>query len=204
MKLLIATHNQGKLREYRQLLTALPLDILGLDEAGITDDVEETGATFAANATLKAAAYANMAGCLALADDSGLVIDALDGRPGVYSARYGTPGLDDAGRRAYVLNELGAIPAEKRTARFMCAIALHDPHAAKTELIYGVCEGQILFADHDGGFGFGYDAIFQPAGFAQSFAQLPPAEKNRISHRGKAVAQLPDVLTQFVNNQNAT
>lgn len=200
MKLLIATHNQGKLREYRQLLSHLPFEIIGLAEAGIADDVEETGDTFAANATLKAQAYAQMAGCLALADDSGLVIDALEGRPGVYSARYGTPGLDDAGRRALVLHELAAVPTEKRTARFMCAIAVHDPHAAKTTLVDGVCEGHILFADHDGGYGFGYDAIFQPNGFAQSFAQLPPEEKNRISHRGKAAAQLPDMLAQFVRN----
>ncbi len=200
MKLLIATHNQGKLREYRQLLTALSLDIFGLDDAGITHDVEETGDTFAANATLKAEAYAHMAGCLALADDSGLVIDALDGRPGVYSARYGTPGLDDAGRRAYVLNELASVPAESRTARFMCAIAVHDPHATKTELVYGACEGHILLADHDGGHGFGYDAIFQPNGFSESFAQLPPDAKNAISHRGKAVAQLPVLLARFIKN----
>lgn len=198
MKLLVATHNQGKLREYRQLLTDLPFEVIGLDEAGITEDVEETGDTFAANATLKAEAYSKMTGFLALADDSGLVIDALDGRPGVYSARYGTPGLDDAGRRAFVLNELRDIPAEKRTARFMCAIAIHDPQTSTTQLVYGTCEGQILFADHDGGFGFGYDAIFQPEGFTETFAQLPPEAKNSISHRGKAVAQLPSVLAQFV------
>lgn len=198
MKLLVATHNAGKLREYRQLLTDLPFEVIGLDDAGITDDVEETGDTFEANAILKARAYAQLANCLALADDSGLVIDALDGRPGVYSARYGTPGLDDAGRRAFVLNELQNIPHEQRTARFRCAIAIYDPQTAKLQLVYGVCEGHILLADQDEGYGFGYDAIFQPEGFTKTFAQLPPQEKNRISHRGKAVAQLPEVLAQFL------
>src|SRR5689334_253734 len=109
MKLLVATHNKGKIKEYQELLANLPIEFVGLDDVGITDDIEETGTTFAANAILKAEGYAQMANMIAMADDSGLVIDALDGRPGVYSARYGGLGLDDAGRRTIVLDEMVAI-----------------------------------------------------------------------------------------------
>jgi XTP/dITP diphosphohydrolase len=198
MKLVIATHNKGKLREYRELLAHFDLEVIGLDEAGVTEDVEETGTTFDANSTLKAEAYAGMTGALALADDSGLVVDALNGEPGVYSARYGGPGLDDAGRRRLLLDKLKDVPYEKRSARFMCSLALHDPRTGKTHLLEGRCEGTIVHEERDRGFGFGYDAVFVPEGFNETFAEMSSDVKNGISHRGKAVAQLPDLLSKVL------
>ena len=194
-ELVIATQNAGKLREYQRLLADLPYRIVGLAEIGLGDlDVEETGTTFAENATLKARAYAQASGRLCLADDSGLVVDALDGRPGVYSARYGTPDLDDAGRRAYLLDEMAGIPDAERTARFVCVIAIHDPQGDSTETVTGTCEGRILQEERDAGQGFGYDAVFLPDGYDLSFAELPAAEKNRISHRGQAAKQVGQIL----------
>jgi XTP/dITP diphosphohydrolase len=198
MKLLVATHNKGKIKEYQELLSSLPVELVGLDEAGITDDLEETGTTFTANAILKAEGYAQMAGIMAMADDSGLVIDALDGRPGVYSARYGKPGLDDAGRRAVVLDEMIYVDDNQRTARFMCVIALHDPRNGQTHTVEGVCEGRILREERDEGYGFGYDALFVPDGYVETFAEMTSDVKHRISHRGRAVAKLPALLEKIL------
>ncbi|MCU0512157.1 MAG: RdgB/HAM1 family non-canonical purine NTP pyrophosphatase [Anaerolineae bacterium] len=195
-RLLIATHNQGKLREYRDLLAHRLPDIVGLAEAGITHDVDETGTTFAANALLKAQAYAALAGLPALADDSGLSVLALDGAPGVYSARYGGDGLDDAGRRAYLLAQMQAVPAAERAAFFTCVIALHDPHSGRSAIVSGRCDGHILTAERSRGHGFGYDALFVPQGLSETFAELNPTDKHRISHRGQAVAQLPALLAE--------
>jgi XTP/dITP diphosphohydrolase len=196
MQLLIATQNKGKLREYRRLLADTPFEIVGLDEVGLGSlDVEETGSTFAQNALIKAKAYAEAAQKLTLADDSGLVVDALDGRPGVYSARYGPPGLDVPGQRAHLLDEMNDVPAEERSARFVCVIAVYHPATQQSETVRGTVEGQILFEDHDDGYGFGYDPIFQPEGYDQSFGQIAPDEKNRISHRAKAAAKLPPLLS---------
>lgn len=201
MELLIATQNKGKVKEYQRLLADLGWNIIGLADVGLSKlDVEETGTTFAENALLKARAYAEASGKIALADDSGLVVDALDGRPGIYSARYGTPDLDDAGRRHYLLNEMADIPQDERTARFMCVIALYDPETETSATVEGACEGYILETERDGGKGFGYDAIFQPAGFEKSFAEISQDEKNRISHRGEAAKKLPPVLAQFSEN----
>ncbi|MEL6402944.1 MAG: RdgB/HAM1 family non-canonical purine NTP pyrophosphatase [Chloroflexota bacterium] len=198
MELLIATQNKGKVKEYQRLLADLEWTIMGLDEVGLGKlDVEETGTTFEANALLKAKAYAEASGKIALADDSGLVVDALDGRPGVYSARYGTPDLDNAGRRAYLLDEMTDIQPEQRTARFMCVIAIYDPKTDKSATTAGACEGVILQEERDGGKGFGYDAIFQPEGFDKSFGEITQEEKNRISHRGVAVKKLPPILADF-------
>lgn len=199
MKLLVATQNKGKVREYQRMLANLDaVEVVGLDDIGLSKmDVEETGTTFEANAILKAKTYGQASNLLTLADDSGLVVDALDGRPGVYSARYGSPDLDDAGRRARLLSELAHIPDAQRTARFVCVIAVHDPKTGQTHTVRGTSEGHILHQDQDGGEGFGYDAIFQPAGMTQSFAQLSAAEKDRLSHRGHAARQLPDLLARF-------
>ncbi len=195
MKLLIATGNPGKLREYRRLLENLDYDIVGLADVGLGDmDVEETGETFSENATIKAQAYAEASGLLTLADDSGLVVDALDGRPGVYSARYGEPGLDNAGRRAYLLREMQAVPDTERTARFVCVIALHHPETGKTYTTEGTVEGRIIHEERDAGKGFGYDPIFQPAGHNLTFGELDDEVKNSISHRGRAAQQVPGVL----------
>jgi XTP/dITP diphosphohydrolase len=200
VELLIATQNRGKVREYQQLLAALDWQVIGLADIGLqTMEVEETETTFAGNALLKAKAYAAASGKLALADDSGLVVDALDGAPGVYSARYGQPEFDDAGRRAYLLEKMGAVPTAQRTGRFVCVIALYDPRTAATYTVEGTCEGSILQEERDGGHGFGYDALFQPNGYSQTFAELAPEIKNQISHRGQAAAQLGAVLKQIAD-----
>ena len=183
-KLLIATHNQGKLREYRLLLADLGLTVVSLDDVGITHDVEETGTTFAENAILKARAYAALSQLWTWADDSGLEIDALDGRPGVYSARYGGPGLSDPERHANVLAELRPFPPAAWTARFHCVVALASPdgHLVTVE---DAVEGVITDRQR-GDHGFGYDPIFYMPQFGATMAELDPAFKNRISHRGKA------------------
>jgi XTP/dITP diphosphohydrolase len=198
MQLLIATQNAGKLREYRRLLADTPFEIIGLADAGLGEmDVAETGSTFTENALIKATACAKASQLLTLADDSGLVVDALDGRPGVYSARYGPPGLDAPGQRAHLLDEMQDVPAGERSARFVCVIAVYHPGTDESDTVRGTVEGQILFDDRDDGKGFGYDPIFQPEGYEQSFGQLDPAEKNRISHRGRAAAKLPPVLARL-------
>ena len=197
MKLLIATGNAGKVEEYRQTLTGLPLELVGLADVGLGDmDVEETGSTLEENAALKARAYAEASGLSVLADDSGLFVDALDGAPGVYSARYGGPGLTMADRRARLLRELDGLPDEQRTARFRCVIAV--AHRGEMHLVEGVCEGKIAVAEDNGGGGFGYDALFIPMGYERNFSHLSPEEKNRISHRGQAVAAVVPLLHRLV------
>jgi XTP/dITP diphosphohydrolase len=194
--LLVATQNRGKLREYQRLLTEYTL--LTTVDAGLGDfDVEETGATFAENAILKARAYMQASGLITLADDSGLAVDALDGRPGVYSARYGGPGLDDAGRRAKLLADLRDVPDGRRTARFMCVVAVARPGVDDVLQVEGRVEGRILHAERGSG-GFGYDALFQPDGHAQTFGELPADVKDGLSHRGRAVAALKPLLADLL------
>lgn len=198
MDLLIATQNQGKLREYQRILGDAGINVIGLKDVGLGDlDVEETGTTFAENAVLKAKAYAEASGKLALADDSGLVVDALHGEPGVYSARYGDASFDDAGRRKYLLEKMQDVSENERSARFKCVIALYDPTSEQVHTVDGACEGEILLEERDAGKGFGYDALFQPDGFTKSFAELEADEKNRISHRGQAAKKLPEILAQL-------
>jgi XTP/dITP diphosphohydrolase len=183
-KLLIATHNQGKLREFRQLLGDLPLDVTDLDAVGITYDVEETGTTLAENATLKARTYAEMSGLLTWSDDSGLEVDALGGRPGVYSARYGGPGLSPRDRYLLLLDELRAYPRDQWTARFRCFVALVLP-SGELHMVEDRLEG-VITDQPAGDYGFGYDPIFYLPEYGATLAQLAPAIKNEISHRGKA------------------
>lgn len=196
MKLLVATHNPGKIREYTALLAALPLTITSLAEAGITQDVEETGVTFTANAVLKAEAYAVLSGLWTWADDSGLEVDALAGRPGVYSARYGGPGLSDRERYEIVLAELAALPAEPRTARFRCVVALAQPNG-NTQTVAAALEG-VIAQQPRGEHGFGYDPIFIPNGYHATLAELTPAIKNQISHRAQAAALARQRLQQLL------
>lgn len=198
MELLIATQNKGKVKEYQRLLADVDATVIGLVDVGLGDlDVEETGTTFEENALLKAKAYAEASGKIALADDSGLVVDALDGRPGVYSARYGKPEFDDAGRRAYLLEEMTDVPLDNRSARFRCVIAIYNPETETGYTVDGACEGLILTEERDTGKGFGYDALFQPGGYDKTFAELAPEEKNRISHRGVAAKKLPEILEKL-------
>ena len=201
MELLIATGNPGKVREYEEMLATLPVKLFGLRDIGLGDmDVEETGTTLEENARLKAQAYAQASGMIALADDSGLFVDALDGAPGVYSARYGGYDLTMADRRALLLSQLQAISVDARSARFRCVIAVANPTNGELQMAEGVCEGHIAQEEDNGGAGFGYDAIFIPAGYAQNFSHIPPAEKNRISHRGRAAQAAVPLLQKLMNH----
>ncbi len=193
-KLLVATGNPGKLREVASILEGAPFDVVSLKDLGIKMDVEETGETFAANAILKARAYGASAGMLTLADDSGLVVDALDGRPGVRSARYGGEGLTDEQRVELLLKEMEDVPWEKRTARFRCVIALAWPDG-RLETVDGTVEG-IIQNKPEGSNGFGYDPIFHLPEWGCTTAQLPTPDKNRISHRGQAVRKAARLLIE--------
>ena len=185
-ELLIATGNKGKVAELRSLLAGLPLRLRDLAEFPSAREVEETGQTFADNASLKAQGYAAQIGLWTLADDSGLEVDALGGAPGVFSARYGGEGLTDAGRVERLLTELSRVAARDRRARFVCVIAIADPHGHVMNLWTGTCEGQIIHAPR-GTHGFGYDPIFLPDGFEQTFGELPAEIKHDISHRARAL-----------------
>jgi XTP/dITP diphosphohydrolase len=183
--ILVATSNNHKLGEYAALLNMPDLHLVSLKDLGIAADAPEDGDTFTANALQKAHYYAQKSGMPTLADDSGIVVDALGGAPGVYSARYGTPDLDDAGRRRLLLANVNASGAVDRSARFVCVIAVVTPDGQEL-LSEGVCEGQI--ADEEAGEGgFGYDPIFWLPAHHCTIAQLRADQKNALSHRGKAV-----------------
>jgi XTP/dITP diphosphohydrolase len=195
MKLLIATHNRGKLREFAEILNGLPFELVTLDDVGITHDVEETGATLEENARRKALTYARQSGLLALADDSGLEVDALDGAPGVYSKRYAGEGKSDAERNAYVLERLRNVPHAERTARFRCVIVIANANG-QTWTSEGTCEGEIAFEPR-GTNGFGYDPIFIVHETNSRMAELPAEVKNRVSHRGRAAVGARTMLTHL-------
>lgn len=195
-ELLIATKNQGKFVEIRNLLAHLPLTLTDLNQIGISADVEETGITFSENAELKATGYAGLAGIPTLADDSGLVVDVLDGRPGVISARYAGDGASDNDRIGKVLAEMQACPGAPRTARFVCSIALADTSKKVVGVVSGICEGTIVDVPR-GELGFGYDPIFRPNGFEQTFGELDAATKNRVSHRARAFEKIIPFLRGF-------
>ena len=189
-RLLIATGNPGKFREFRALFDAhveSEWELVAPADVGLKDfTVVEDGDTYAENAGRKARSYANAAGLPALADDSGIEVDALDGAPGLYSARYAGENSDDAANRAKMLRELADVPAERRAARFRCVIALAFPYTTNLRLGEGVVEGSIAM-DERGDLGFGYDPLFAlPDG--RRMAELDVAEKNRISHRARALA----------------
>jgi len=183
-KLLVATHNAGKVREYRQLLADLPLEVTYLDEEGVDFDVEETGKSFTENAVQKATAYAEATGLWTWADDSGLEVDALDGAPGIRSSRYAGPGASDEDRYRKLLRELDGVPWEARTARFRCVVAITTPEG-EVRSAPGRCEGIIGFEPR-GSHGFGYDPVFFMPQFDRTMAELSPEVKNRISHRARA------------------
>lgn len=185
-QLLIATSNAGKLRELRSLLADLPVELLSLTDLSKVESVAETGSTFAENASLKASGYARQARVLTLADDSGLVVDALGGRPGVYSARYVNAEASYPERIASLLVELNRVAHPDRTARFVCAMAVSSDAGQIVFATEKSCEGRIAEAPRGTG-GFGYDPIFEPDGFDGTFAELSEERKNRISHRGLAL-----------------
>lgn len=187
--LVLGTHNDNKVEEFSRspVLRDLPVDIVGLDAHPDAPDVEETGDTFRANAALKARTIALHTGEWAFADDSGLEVDALQGAPGVRSARFSGPDATDASNNAKLLRLLAGVPAEARTARFRCAIAIASPTGTYW-VDEGVCEGVI--ADNPRGEGgFGYDPLFIVPRFDQTFAELPPSVKDEVSHRARALSK---------------
>lgn len=186
IKLLVATTNKGKLREYRQMLEGAPVEMVTLDEAGIALDVEETGATIAENAVLKATTYAQRSGMLTLADDSGLEVEALGGEPGSRSARYAGEEATDGERVRFLLRKMERVPDGQRQARFRCVIAVATPDL-EVRTSEGTCEG-IIAREPRGANGFGYDPVFYIPSLGRHMAELPLEVKNRISHRGKAMA----------------
>lgn len=186
MKLVLASKNPHKLQEMQTILGQLGLEVVLESDVGVDVEVEETGATFEENALLKARAVMQASGMAAIADDSGLMVDALDGAPGVYSARYG--GLDsDEARTALLLKNMQNIPEEKRTARFVSAIACALPDG-RVVTARGTCEGRILTGIR-GNNGFGYDPVFYVPQLGMTFAQADGAEKNAVSHRGSALKE---------------
>lgn len=201
LKLLIATNNPNKAQEYQEILADLPVTVTYLADEGITLDPEETGATFAENAIIKAQAFAQASGLLTLADDSGLEVDALGGEPGVYSARYGGTAKDDhAGRNQLVLGKLATlnIPWIERTGRFRCVIALATPERL-ISTVEGTVEGYIAY-ESKGSNGFGYDPIFFVPELNQTLGEAPSAVKHRISHRGRAGRAAAEVIERMVKS----
>ena len=194
--IVLATRNAGKIREMRAILADLPVRVESLAEHPQVPEVEETGATFAEKAELKARAVAAATGRVAVADDSGLVVDALDGAPGVYSSRFAGPDASDEEKNEKVLALMRDVPEEQRTARFVAAIAVARPDGT-VRTVTGACEGSIAHAPR-GEQGFGYDPIFRVAGTGRTMAELPAVEKNRISHRAHALAQARDVLCEWL------
>jgi len=184
-RLLLATTNRGKLAELYALLDDAPFTLESLADVGIEQDVDEVGATLEENATLKATTYARLSGLPALADDSGLEVDALGGEPGPLSSRYAGHGVTDADRIAFLLGKLENIPEERWTARFRCVIAIAW-RRERVELFTGECRGRII-RESRGSNGFGYDPVFLLPDLGKTMAELPHEEKNRVSHRSAAV-----------------
>ncbi len=190
--LLLATHNPGKAREIETILSGCGHPIVHLGDRGIRDAYEESGATYEANAIGKARHYAAISALVAIADDSGIEVEALDGRPGVLSARYGGRGLDDGGRNRLLLEELRGVPEERRGARYVALAAIARPDGF-LRTFSGVCNGRIALVPAGSG-GFGYDPLFCFPPLGVTFAEMPPADKDRVSHRGAAFAQMAAFL----------
>ena len=194
MKLVLASKNSHKLVEMRDILSQLGVEVVLESDVGIDVDVEETGTTFEENAFLKAHAVMEASGLPAIADDSGLCVDALGGAPGVYSARYGGPGLDDVGRYRLLLENMkGQLD---RRCKFVSAICCCFPNGDKVEA-RGECAGTLAYAPK-GADGFGYDPIFFVPGLKKTFAELSPEEKNAISHRGNALKAFREKLEEYL------
>lgn len=194
-KLLLATNNKGKVKEYKKLLGDLALTLLSPTELGINAEVAETGSTFTDNATLKATEMSKRSGLAALADDSGLEVTALDGQPGVRSARYAGENKSDAERVTFLLEKLKDVPPHKRSARFICVIAITIPQC-EVILCRGECQG-IIATEPKGDKGFGYDPVFFIPELGKTIAELSPQQKNEVSHRGKAARKAATVLKEL-------
>ncbi len=204
-RLLVATGNPGKLREYAGLLRDAPFTLLSLRDMGITQEVDETGSTFSENAWLKASQYAALSGMLTLADDSGLEVDALGGEPGVHSARYGGDDCrSDTERVALLLRNLDGVSWPRRTARFRCVINIARPPSDADEppellaSVVGSVAGMIQY-EPEGDDGFGYDPVFHLPSFGRTVAQLSLEDKNRVSHRGCAAGRAMSPLLRIAS-----
>lgn len=197
--IIIATKNKGKAQEFEKLFQPLGLSVKTLLDFPELDDVEETGTTFEENAILKAETISKRLGLKVLADDSGLEIDALEGRPGIYSARYAGSEKDDEANIDKILAELDHVPEAERSARFCCALALAEP-GKQTLTVFGTCEGTILH-ERRGTNGFGYDPVFYVEDEKKAMAELSSEKKNEISHRAMAIKKLEDVLHRQESNR---
>jgi XTP/dITP diphosphohydrolase len=198
--LLIATSNPGKREEYEYLLASLNLPLVTPGGINLSIHVDECGQSYAENARSKALAYCQASGLLTLADDSGLEVDALHGEPGLHSARYGGPDLDDRARFRLLLQQLDGVPWEERSARFRCVIVVAAPGGV-TYSSEGVCEGLIAFGPK-GEHGFGYDPVFCLPEHDCTMSELPPRVKNRVSHRARAVEKMLPVLSRVVADES--
>lgn len=195
-RLIVATKNKGKIVEIKQVLSGLPLEVISMNEAGIDIDVVEDGVTFEENSLKKALEINKVSKSMVLADDSGLEVDFLDGAPGIYSARFGGPEASDADRNKKLLEMLKDVPFEKRTARFVCAIAVVFPDG-RHFVVRGACEGFVDF-ECKGSNGFGYDPLFFVQQFDKTMAEIDADLKNKMSHRAKALALMQEKLQKYL------
>lgn len=197
-RIIFATGNAGKMKEIRNILADIPAEVVSMKEAGVQADIVEDGKTFAENAVIKAKAIMELTGEIVLADDSGLVIDYLNGEPGIYSARYMGEDTSYRIKNANLIERLSGVPDEKRTARFVCAIAAAFPDG-RVEITEGTIEGRIGY-EEKGENGFGYDPIFFVPEYGCTTAELSEEQKNQISHRGKALTAMKAALKGAVEN----
>ncbi|MCX7921668.1 MAG: XTP/dITP diphosphatase [Clostridia bacterium] len=195
-KFVIASRNKGKLKEFAEILEDFPFEVISMEEAGIYTDIEEYGSTFEENALIKANEVARITGEMVIADDSGLEVDYLNGAPGIYSARFAGEGATDEDKNNKLLSLLSGAPFEKRTARFVCVIAVVLPDGTNFS-VRGTCEGYI--ADKpEGENGFGYDPLFYVSEYGMTTAQMEPQTKHKISHRGKALKLMVEELKKRI------
>ncbi len=202
LKVLLATRNPGKVREVREILSGLPVALLSLAELESAPEVVEDGVTFRENALKKARELSRWIDGMVLADDSGLEVDALGGRPGVRSARFAGDGATDEENNRKLLSELEGVPPERRTARFRCVLALGHPDGREW-VVEGACEGRIAQSPR-GDHGFGYDPVFVVPDLAKTFAELGLETKNRISHRAMALTRLREILEELLSSLSAS
>jgi XTP/dITP diphosphohydrolase len=195
-KLLIASNNKNKLKELMSLFADLPISITSLKDQGIEHEVAETGTTFEENAILKAREYARLSGLVTLADDSGIEVDALDGKPGVYSARYSGEGATDEQNWQKLLEELKSVPKEKRTARYRVVLAIAKPNG-EVETCAGSLEGVITESPQGEG-GFGYDPVFYIPQFNATAAEVDQEQKNKVSHRREALTKALEIIEKLL------
>lgn len=193
-RIIFATSNEGKMKEIRRIMEDSGYEVVSLKEAGVQADIEENGSTFEENAVIKASEIAKLTGEMVLADDSGLEVDYLDKAPGIYSARFLGEDTDYTIKNNYIINKLAGVPVERRTARFVCAIALAMPDG-RTVTRRGTIEGYIGY-EIRGENGFGYDPIFMVPEYDKTTAELSMDEKNKISHRARALRAMKEVLLE--------